>query len=50
MPEGEFRIERKAYQVYMDECKNGDMSYLRLIHPYNTQFSSNVIFFGANYD
>lgn len=48
MPEGEFKIERKAYQQFIQKCENGDMSYYRLENQNGS--SSNVILFGANYN
>lgn len=49
-PEGHFRLERKAYQKYLEQCKVGDMSYLRLQNSEEANDFSNVVFFGANYD
>ena len=50
MPEGQFRLERKAYQQYLEKCKSGDISYLRLQNSEEAEDVSNVVFFGANYD
>ena len=49
MPEGQFRIERKAYQRFLEECYLGDMSYLKLYRKDSEQEFTNVVFFGANY-
>ena len=49
MPEGQFRIERKVYQAFLEQCRNGDMTYLRLKNPISEK-ESNVVFFGANFD
>ena len=32
-PEGHFRIKRKVYQNILEECYNGDVTYIRLYHP-----------------
>lgn len=29
-PEGQFKLPREVYLRLLDECKNGDVSYLRL--------------------
>jgi hypothetical protein len=46
-PLGHFQIERKAYLNFLGECKDGDMSYLRLLN--KKEEVANVVFFGANY-
>ena len=43
MPEGYFKIERKVYKGYLDQCQYGDISYVRL-----PDTESNIIFFGPN--
>ena len=48
MPEGQFKIERKAYIQFLNQCQDGDISYLRL--PNKRGLNANVMFFGANYN
>lgn len=48
MPEGQFRMERDAYKAYLDECRQGNVTYLRLFN--NQEQAANVMFFGANFD
>ena len=48
MPEGKFKLTKQAYLKFMEECKNGDMSYIHLKH--ENKNSSNIVLFGASYD
>ena len=41
-------MTRKAYQQFIEKSKNGDAAYLRIKQV--NGHSSNVLFFGANYD
>ena len=51
MPEGEFKLSREFYKRLLKQCKNGDVTYVKLEKKDEmTQHQTNVIFFGANFD
>ena len=51
MPDGEFKLSREAYLKLLEQCKGGDVTYVKLQsrHEVNKK-QTNVIFFGANFD
>lgn len=51
MPEGEFKLSKEVYKKLLNECKAGDVTYVRLkSKSEEASQRTNVIFFGANFD
>ena len=45
-PKGEFKLDRVVYQKLLKECKNGDVTFVKLRQ---LQSQPSVIFFGADF-
>ena len=47
--EGDFRLPRSIYLQFLEQCHDGDMTYVRM-RKNRLGRQTNVIFFGANYN
>ena len=43
-PEGYFKLDREIYKVILNQCEQGDVSFIR------SKEQKNIIFFGADFD
>lgn len=47
-PEGDFKLTRSAYLAFLEQCRNGDLTYVRM-RKNKLGRQTNVIFYGANF-